>query len=101
MEKIGVSGVCPGGCSGHGICTDNGMCDCEQGYTGVDCSTGTSFPVLKLWSYPSKNFKRFFNVYMIKYWNNIIHFQIIAINITLFLYLHLLYATLSASPQFQ
>ena len=38
--------VCPGYdmksmqsvCSGHGLCTADGRCDCEQGFTGRDCS---------------------------------------------------------------
>jgi len=34
------TGVCPSACSGHGTCTVNGVCECELGYTGVDCSTG-------------------------------------------------------------
>jgi hypothetical protein len=34
------SGKCPGECSGRGVCTSMGSCECESGYTGIDCSTG-------------------------------------------------------------
>eukprot|EP00301_Raphidiophrys_heterophryoidea_P005881 c1241_g1_i1.p1 GENE.c1241_g1_i1~~c1241_g1_i1.p1 ORF type:complete len:431 (-),score=107.59 c1241_g1_i1:85-1377(-) len=32
---------CPNFCSGHGTCLD-GMCDCEVGYTALDCSIASS-----------------------------------------------------------
>lgn len=31
---------CPNNCGGHGECHKNGICHCEKGYTGADCSTG-------------------------------------------------------------
>lgn len=30
--------LCPGGCSGHGQCQAPGMCTCEPGWGGPDCS---------------------------------------------------------------
>ncbi|KAA8537669.1 hypothetical protein F0562_027341 [Nyssa sinensis] len=30
---------CPSNCNGHGKCLQNGLCECENGYTGIDCST--------------------------------------------------------------
>eukprot|EP01115_Flamella_aegyptia_P004260 TRINITY_DN18613_c0_g1_i2.p1 TRINITY_DN18613_c0_g1~~TRINITY_DN18613_c0_g1_i2.p1 ORF type:complete len:446 (+),score=173.62 TRINITY_DN18613_c0_g1_i2:1225-2562(+) len=30
--------VCANGCSGRGTCGPDGVCTCNQGYTGVDCS---------------------------------------------------------------
>lgn len=35
-----IAGSCPSHCSGHGKCLENGVCECENGYTGIDCSTG-------------------------------------------------------------
>ncbi|KAF5942914.1 hypothetical protein HYC85_020556 [Camellia sinensis] len=35
----GFSGYCPSNCNGHGQCLQNGVCECENGYTGIDCST--------------------------------------------------------------
>ena len=34
------AGFCPRNCSGNGQCLHNGVCECESGYTGIDCSTG-------------------------------------------------------------
>lgn len=33
---------CPNNCGGHGECLNDGICDCENGYTGTDCSTGNT-----------------------------------------------------------
>ncbi|KAA0165508.1 hypothetical protein FNF31_01853 [Cafeteria roenbergensis] len=30
--------TCPGGCSGHGSCDDDGKCQCRAGWAGRDCS---------------------------------------------------------------
>ena len=33
---------CAGGCSGHGKCgMHSGLCECDEGYTGVGCSVGS------------------------------------------------------------
>ena len=32
---------CPRGCSGYGDCNGNGICNCYDGYTGIDCSLST------------------------------------------------------------
>lgn len=37
------AGTCPSNCSGRGNCLSNGLCECENGYTGIDCSTGNAF----------------------------------------------------------
>jgi hypothetical protein len=29
---------CLNGCNGHGTCTDDGVCRCEDNWTGGDCS---------------------------------------------------------------
>eukprot|EP01119_Soliformovum_irregulare_P007740 TRINITY_DN2020_c0_g1_i1.p1 TRINITY_DN2020_c0_g1~~TRINITY_DN2020_c0_g1_i1.p1 ORF type:complete len:605 (+),score=92.04 TRINITY_DN2020_c0_g1_i1:32-1846(+) len=34
--------TCPNGCSGHGQCTPSGVCLCNDGWAGVDCSQGSS-----------------------------------------------------------
>lgn len=34
------AGSCPNNCNGHGKCTAQGVCICENGFTGIDCSTG-------------------------------------------------------------
>lgn len=36
------AGSCPNNCSGHGRCLSSGLCECGNGYTGIDCSTGNS-----------------------------------------------------------
>lgn len=40
-KYVSFAGSCPGNCSIHGICHPNGICECQIGWTGVDCSTGT------------------------------------------------------------
>jgi hypothetical protein len=29
---------CPGDCTGHGLCQENGECKCQEGFRGIDCS---------------------------------------------------------------
>lgn len=36
------AGSCPSSCSGHGNCLSKGLCECENGFTGIDCATGNS-----------------------------------------------------------
>lgn len=31
---------CPNGCSGHGQCSSSGVCTCDSGFSGDDCSDG-------------------------------------------------------------
>lgn len=33
-----IKASCPKNCSDHGTCNDNGECDCDAGYSQVDCS---------------------------------------------------------------
>lgn len=35
-----ISGSCPRNCNGNGKCLKNGICQCADGFTGIDCSTG-------------------------------------------------------------
>ena len=35
-----VEGICPGNCSGNGLCTSFGVCLCSDSYTGQNCSEG-------------------------------------------------------------
>jgi len=47
----GTPTFCPGGCSGRGVCTDDGFCHCEPGRWGQDCAlsmppTGRGTPQL-------------------------------------------------------
>lgn len=37
---LSISGSCPGNCGEHGKCLGNGVCECDNGFTGIDCSTG-------------------------------------------------------------
>lgn len=50
-EDSSVAGSCPDNCNGHGKCLSNGVCECENGYTGIDCSTGTENIVLEKYSF--------------------------------------------------
>ncbi|KAK1323081.1 hypothetical protein QJS10_CPA02g00100 [Acorus calamus] len=36
---VPLNGTCPGDCSGKGRCLSDGVCECENGHTGIDCST--------------------------------------------------------------
>lgn len=42
-----MAGSCPAGCGGRGTCQQNGICECKNGWTGIDCSTGTVYMVFK------------------------------------------------------
>lgn len=35
-----VEGVCPGNCLGNGMCTSYGVCICNSGFIGQNCSEG-------------------------------------------------------------
>nr|XP_006818865.1 PREDICTED: von Willebrand factor D and EGF domain-containing protein-like [Saccoglossus kowalevskii] len=39
-----VGATCPGHCSGHGNCSMEGVCICEEGFTSVDCSIDIGKP---------------------------------------------------------
>ncbi|BBG94942.1 metalloendopeptidase [Prunus dulcis] len=39
LQFPGFNGTCPSNCSGRGNCLSNGLCECGNGYTGIDCST--------------------------------------------------------------
>jgi hypothetical protein len=39
-KLIFFPGFCPTNCNGHGTCLSIGICECENGFAGVDCSTG-------------------------------------------------------------
>lgn len=41
--SVQLSNACPNHCSNHGTCNAEGVCVCEGGFTGVDCSISTSF----------------------------------------------------------
>ena len=41
LNETSISGLCPNNCSSCGKCLSHGVCECENGYTGIDCSTGT------------------------------------------------------------
>lgn len=45
---LSFAGACPDNCHGHGTCHANGICECENGWTGIDCSTGNSFLIFDL-----------------------------------------------------
>lgn len=51
-----LPGVCPEGCSGHGVCNlETKLCDCISGYLGVDCSLRTC-PSNRAWvDIPTQN----------------------------------------------
>lgn len=40
IDVLYISGSCPSNCSGNGKCLKNGNCECANGFTGIDCSTG-------------------------------------------------------------
>jgi len=42
---VTLSSACPNQCSGHGTCSNSGMCICNSGYGGADCSVA-SIPVM-------------------------------------------------------
>lgn len=44
-----LSGSCPSNCNGHGKCLPNGVCECVNGYTGIDCATGIDISLLQVY----------------------------------------------------
>lgn len=36
--RYDISNSCPNNCNNHGLCTPQGVCDCEPGFSGLDCS---------------------------------------------------------------
>ena len=36
--------MCLNSCSSHGTCNTNGVCECNAGYDGIDCSTNLNSP---------------------------------------------------------
>ena len=51
---VSFAGSCPGNCNGQGKCLSNGICQCENGYTGIDCSTGDVIFLIEPDNDPSK-----------------------------------------------
>lgn len=35
---IDLKQMCPNNCSGHGSCTNQGVCECDKNFEGSDCS---------------------------------------------------------------
>jgi hypothetical protein len=41
---VSIKKTCPNNCSNHGECNSYGVCDCDDGFTLVDCSLKLSDP---------------------------------------------------------
>ena len=38
QRKTNLNNLCPNSCSGKGDCTEDGVCECNENFTGPDCS---------------------------------------------------------------